>query len=37
MSHMSQSHVTQSCDTKKVIEDSRADIIIQYSNNILAL
>jgi len=29
--------VTPSCDTKKIIEGSRIDNIIQYSNNMLVL
>jgi len=34
---MSQSQVTQSCNTEKVIKDFEIDNIIQYSSNMLAL
>ena len=36
-SHMSQSQVTQSYDTKKYIEDSKINNIIWYNNSMLVL
>ena len=37
MSHVTEwSHITQSCNTEKNIEDSRTDNIIQHNNGMLA-
>ena len=35
--YISQSQITESYNTEKIVKDSKIDDIIQYSNNILVL